>query len=312
VVETSGDLVPREDSGVVAAIRALVGDRVRVEQPASALTTLAIGGNLQYVVTIESLWDLQAALKILTAEGQPVRVLGFGSNVLVSDAGIRGWIVRLGQSLRSVERLEGDRFVIAGGASLMSVARKVSGDGFSGLEFAAGIPASLGGAIFMNAGAHGSEISERVERVSLVMADGSFREYSREELPWAYRSSGLPRGAVVIAAQLHLPAGDPERIARACNENLTHRKNTQPLSLPSAGSVFKNPSPQLPAGKLLEEAGLKGVAVGGASVSTLHANWIVNPEKRATASDVLSLIDLCQKRVRDQSGVLLEPEVRLW
>jgi len=297
---------------LLAAVRSLVGDRVRCEVPGSGLTTLAIGGPLQYVVTIESLWELQAVLKLLTTEGQRTRVLGFGSNVLVADEGIRGWILRLGQSLRSVERGEGDRFTIAGGASLMAVARKISGDGFSGLEFAAGIPASLGGAVFMNAGAHGAEIADRIERVSVVMSDGSFRVFERDELPWRYRHSGLPRDAVVVSAELLLPSGDKERIARACTDNLAHRKNTQPLSLPSAGSVFKNPSPELPAGRLLDEAGLKGVSVGGAMISALHANWIVNPDKRAPASDIVALISLCQERVRERSGIELEPEVRLW
>jgi UDP-N-acetylmuramate dehydrogenase len=301
-----------ENPGLLAAVRALVGDRVRRNVPASSLTTFAIGGDISYLVTIESLWELQAVMKLLTVEGQPARVLGFGSNVLIADRGIQGWVLRLGQSLRSVEHSEGDRFVIAGGASLMTVARKISADGFSGLEFAAGIPASVGGAVFMNAGAHGAEIADRIERVSLVMPDGSFRVYDCKELPFTYRHSGLPRDAAVISVELLLPSGDKERIARTCSENLAHRKNTQPLSLPSAGSVFKNPSPDLPAGKVLEQAGLKGTSVGGAEISSLHANWIVNPDKRASAADVLALISLCQERVRSQMGIELEPEVRLW
>ncbi len=299
-------------SGLVEAVEALVGDRVRCEVAAASLTTLAIGGSLQYLVTVESLWDLQAVLKLLRAEGQQARILGFGSNVLVPDVGIRGWVIRLGQSLRSVDRVEGDRFIVGGAASLMSIARKLSGDGFSGLEFAAGIPASLGGAVYMNAGAHGSELGERIETVSVVLPDGSFRVYERGELPWGYRHSGIPQGAVVVAAELKLPSGDRERIARLCNENLAHRKQTQPLALPSAGSVFKNPSPEVPAGRLLEEVGLKGVSVGGAAISSLHANWIVNPDKSATASDVVSLVTLCQQRVRERMGVELEPEIRLW
>lgn len=301
-----------ENPGLLAAVRALGDGHVRCEVSAAALTTFAIGGPLQYVVTVESLWELQAALKLLAAEKQQTRVLGFGSNVLVADQGIRGWIVRLGQSFRSVERLEGDRFIIAGGASLMAVARRLSGDGFSGLEFAAGIPASLGGAVFMNAGAHGAEIADRLERINVVMSDGTFRVFERDELPWRYRHSGLPRDATVVSAELKLPSGDKERIARDCSHNLTHRKNTQPLSLPSAGSVFKNPSSELSAGKLLESAGLKGVSVGGAMISSMHANWIVNPDKLASASDVLALISLCQERVRERVGIELEPEVRLW
>ncbi len=301
-----------ENSALVAAVRALVGDRVRCEVLGSGLTTLAIGGPVQYLVTVESLWELQAVLKLLSVERQQVRVLGFGSNILIGDQGVRGWVVRLGQSLRSVERLKGDRFVIAGAASLMAVSGKISRDGFSGLEFAAGIPASFGGAVFMNAGAHGSEIAERIERVSVVMSDGSFRVFERNDLPWGYRHSGLPGDVVVISVELFLPSGDKERIMRACGDNLAHRKNTQPLSLPSAGSVFKNPSPDLPAGKLLEDAGLKGVSIGGATVSSLHANWIVNPDKAASASDIVALISLCQDRVRERSDIELEPEVRLW
>lgn len=311
-MESRGPASGEGVSGLVAAVRSLVGDRIRFDVPASTLTTLAIGGSLQYLVTVENLWDLQAVLKLLNGEGQQARVMGFGSNLLVPDAGVEGWVVRLGPSLRSIDRLEGDRFSVGGGASLMSAARKLSGEGFSGLEFAAGIPASVGGAVFMNAGAHGAEIAERIQRISVVMPDGAFRVYERSELPWAYRHSGLPRGAVVVAAELLLPEGDRARIAELCHNNLAHRKNTQPLSLPSAGSVFKNPSPQRPAGRLLEDAGLKGTSVGGAIISDLHANWIVNPEKKASAEDVLALISLCQQRVRQHSGIELEPEVRLW
>jgi len=194
----------------------------------------------------------------------------------------------------------------------MSLARKLSDDGFSGLEFAAGIPASIGGATFMNAGAHGSEICERIFQVRGVLPDGSQRTWRREELPWRYRWSGLPAGVTVTSIELELVEGDKATIARACSAHLSERRARQPLSMPSAGSVFKNPSPTEPAGRVLEGAGLKGHRIGGAVVSELHANWIVNPEKQATAADVAQLIDYCRSRVREHSGIELEPEVKLW
>jgi len=194
----------------------------------------------------------------------------------------------------------------------MSVARKLSGEGLAGLEFAAGIPASVGGAVWMNAGAHGAEIGERVVRVRGVLADGQVYEWSRNELPWSYRSSGLPTGSIVTAVEVRLTAGERDRIAKLCADNLAHRRATQPLSLPSAGSVFKNPAPTTPAGLLLERAGVKGLWSGGAQVSELHANWIVNPEKKARAADVRNLIAECMKRAEENSGVRLQPEVRMW
>jgi UDP-N-acetylmuramate dehydrogenase len=194
----------------------------------------------------------------------------------------------------------------------MSLARRVSGDGFSGLEFAAGIPATIGGAIFMNAGAHGSEICERIVHVDAVMSDGSIERFDVRDLPWRYRHSGLPAGCFVTSVRLRVVPGDKARISALCAHNLDERRKRQPLSLPSAGSVFKNPSPDQPAGRLLEEAGMRGERVGGAQVSELHANWIVNPDKSASASDVLSLIALCQARVKARSGIDLVPEVRMW
>jgi UDP-N-acetylmuramate dehydrogenase len=194
----------------------------------------------------------------------------------------------------------------------MSFSRKVSDEGFSGVEFAAGIPASVGGAVFMNAGAHGSEISSRIVEVRGLTGEGLEVRWSRHELPWSYRHSGLPTGCIITSVVLDLPPGDPKRISELCAHNIAERRARQPLALPSAGSVFKNPSSELPAGKILEELGMKGFAVGGAEVSRLHANWIVNPDRGATAADVVSVIAECQRRALEERGVALEPEVRLW
>jgi UDP-N-acetylmuramate dehydrogenase len=299
------------NEALIPAVQALVASPIRENVRGATLTTFAIGGALRALVTVESVEELSKVLSLLGREGQPVRVLGNGSNVLVSDEGLQEWIVKLGAGLKRVES-SGSRFEVFGAASLMSFARKVSDDGFSGLEFAAGIPASLGGAAFMNAGAHGAEICSRVSMVRGVLSEGSLREWRRDELPWRYRSSGIPGGAIVTSVVLDLVEGDKEAIARKCSENLSARRATQPLSLPSAGSVFKNPSPERPAGKILESVGMKGRIIGGASVAEIHANWIVNARREATAKDVLALIDLCRETARAKDAVELEPEVKVW
>jgi UDP-N-acetylmuramate dehydrogenase len=300
------------NSSLIPKVMELVSGRVREAVLANTLTTFSIGGALRALVTVESERELQTVRALLSREGQPVEVLGFGSNLLVSDSGIDSWVIKLGTGFRSVEEHGDGSCLLGGSVSLMAASRRVSGEGLSGLEFAAGIPASLGGAVFMNAGAHGGEIAERIVRVRGVLPNGKLGEWSQGELPWRYRSSGLPAGVIVTSVELRLVPGDKERIARACADNLAHRRRTQPLSLPSAGSVFKNPSQELPAGKVLEMAGCKGLSRGGARVSELHANWIVNPEKTASASDVIELVNECIERVAAHSGVRLEPEVRMW
>jgi UDP-N-acetylmuramate dehydrogenase len=300
------------DPGLIPQVSALVSGRVREFVPAASLTTFAIGGALRALVSVESEAELQSVRALLGREGQPTEVLGFGSNLLVLDGGVSKWVLKLGGDLRVVEHLGNGRYRLGGAASLMALARRISGEGFSGLEFAAGIPASIGGAVFMNAGAHGAELGSRIVSIRGVLPNGEFHEWHRDELPWSYRRSGLPYGAVVSAVEIQLVSGDRDVITKTLSDNLAHRKRTQPLSLPSAGSVFKNPSLELPAGRVLEIAGLKGAKSGGAQVSELHANWIVNPEKRASAADVLDLIRECTERAASHSGIRLEPEVRIW
>ena len=297
---------------LVPEVSALVSGRLREGVLGSTLTTLAIGGPLAALVTVESHQELGAVLRLLAAEGQAVRVLGFGSNCLIDDRGLDCWILRLGSGFKSLDVRPNGLVTVGAAASLMSVARKLSDEGFSGLEFAAGIPASLGGAAFMNAGAHGSELCDRLATIHGILPDGREATWSRGELSMRYRSSGLQPGVVVTTVTLQLEPGDRADISRVCSENLAERRARQPLALASAGSVFKNPAPDVPAGRLIEAAGLKGARVGGAVVSELHANWIVNPERRATAQDVLKLMSLCQERVRESCGVELEAEVRLW
>lgn len=297
---------------LIPAVARLVATPLREHVPGSSLTTFSIGGAVRALVTVESVQELSAVLALLHRERQDVRVIGNGSNILIDDRGLDCWLVTLGAGFRTVESKRRGELVVGGAVSLMSLARNVSHDGLSGFEFAAGIPASLGGAVFMNAGAHHAEIGARVLRVHGVGADGEVRSWAGAELPWVYRSSGLPIGSIITSIELGLVEGDRAVIAEACAHNLAERRMRQPLSLPSAGSFFKNPSVEQPAGMLLEQLKMKGVSVGGAAVSELHANWIVNANRKASSKDVVELMNLCIHRARDGAGIELHPEVRLW
>lgn len=300
------------NGSLLSYVSKLVSGRIRERVPGSSLTTVATGGEFRALVTVDNLDELIAVQTLLASERQPVDILGFGSNLLVADGDIDRWIIRLGAEFKHIRESGSGVYRLGGAVSLMSLARRVSDVGLSGLEFAAGIPASLGGAVFMNAGAHGAEMCERIVSIQGVLPTGQLGEWRCQELPWRYRFSGLPKGVVITSVEVQLVAGDRDGIREACAKNLAHRRATQPLTQPSAGSVFKNPKPDVPAGKLLEQAGVKGLRRGGAQVSELHANWIVNPDRRAQTADVLGLIQECIARVELQSGIVLEPEVRVW
>jgi UDP-N-acetylmuramate dehydrogenase len=300
------------DERLIAVVQGGVVAPIRENVAGSSLTTFAIGGDVRAFVTVESVDELSKVLAVLSREGQDYRVIGNGSNVLFGDSPLGLWVIKLGTGFRRVETVSRGELEVFGSVPLMSFARKVSDDGLSGLEFAAGIPATIGGAVFMNAGAHGSEICSRIVEVRGVLADGAGVVWKRDELPWRYRHSGLPVGSVVTSVRLSLAEGDKTTISERCAHNLAERRARQPLSLPSAGSVFKNPSPELPAGMLLERIGMKGFVVGGAMISELHANWIVNPKREASAHDVVALIEACKGKALSEAGIVLEPEVRLW
>lgn len=299
------------ESDLLPAVSELVEGRVRTDQCARDYTTFAIGGPIKALVTVNDEQELARVVALLDGEGQLVRVLGNGSNLLVGDAGPSGWVIKLGSGFKRVARTTEGVFVLGGGAALMPTVRKISREGYSGLEFAGGIPASIGGAVFMNAGAHGAEISERILSVRGVRLNGEVVEFAQGELPWRYRNSGLPFDVVVTEVTLALTEGISSEILALCEHNLDERKARQPLTLPSAGSIFKNPRPDLPAGKVLEEGGAKSIRCGGVEVSQLHANWIVNPSKIGTAREVLDVIKQCQA-IGKERGFELEPEVRMW
>jgi len=288
------------------------GGVVRQDLLGRDLTTLCVGGLLPVVVTVPSIEVAQKVFTILHSSGQKARVIGNGSNLLLPDLGFDSWVIRLSGDLKGTQKIGESTFLVSAGASLMSLSRDLSSAGFSGLEFAGGIPATIGGAIFMNAGAHGGEICEITKRVTVISPDGEVVVLDSKELPWRYRYSGLPFGSLVVAAEFELVPGDKERILEKRNECLAERKKRQPLALPSCGSVFKNPTPEQSAGSVLENAGMKGFSIGGAVVSELHANWIVNPGRNATARDVRGVMAECQRRAKEMAGVDLIPEVQIW
>lgn len=289
-------------------LRRHLGDRARFAEPLAGHTTWGIGGPAWCLCRVESAAEAALVLGASAAAGMAVKVLGRGSNLLVGDRGYAGVMLSLAGELAQA-RVEGAMILAGGGAALPALVRLAAASGLAGLEWAAGIPASLGGAIANNAGALGGQMSDLVETVDIILADGR-----REELPGAaltsgYRRGGLPAGALVLGARLGLSPDDPAAVAGRTRTILERRAASQPLGAASAGSVFKNP-PGDHAGRLIEAAGCKGWRQGGAVVSERHANFIVNAGG-ASAQDVLELMERVRAQVRAACGVGLDLEVEV-
>jgi UDP-N-acetylmuramate dehydrogenase len=253
--------------------------------------------------------DLAALAGALEGTGLPLIVLGRGSNMLVSDRGFHGVAVRLGAGFRWT-RVEGTAIDMGASVPLPTVAVLAAQHALTGIEFAVAIPASVGGAVRMNAGAHGHAVGEVLDEVAVFRLGAARRQaIPAADLGFAYRSTDLPEDSVVIAARFALEPGDPAAIQGNLREAREWRRATQPLNLPNAGSIFKNP-PGDAAGRLIEKICGKGMHVGGARISEVHANFIVAAEV-ATANDVFTLIRRVQRRVKEEAGIELEPEVRL-
>jgi len=295
--------------GAETTLRAACGDRLRTRFRLAPLTTFRIGGPAALYLEPESEADLVACGEAVRQTAIPFVVLGKGSNVLVADDGFPGLVLRLGRAYRWAAR-ERSRLRAGGAMPLPALAGVALTHGLAGLEFGVAIPATVGGAVRMNAGAHGSELAEVLDTLDVfeLMAGGS-RRIPAAEAGFAYRRSGLPEDGVVVAASVALTPGDPVRIRAGMDEAREYRRRTQPLAESNCGSVFTNP-PGDHAGRLIEAAGGKGLAVGGASISTKHANFIVTADG-ARATDVLELIRVVQELVLARSGIRLEPEVRL-
>lgn len=283
--------------------------RLLVDEPMSRHTTFQIGGPADYLILPSSTEEVAAVLSIARENGVPVTILGNGSNVLVLDKGVRGAVVKFGETMGYIRHSE--RVVIAGaGASLGDVSRFAASCELTGLEFAVGIPGSIGGAVFMNAGAYDGEISNVVSAVTAVCDNSKLKRFSREEIGFGYRDSVFQHNdCVVCEVELTLDYGDNDGIKCKMDDYTTRREAKQPIEMPSAGSTFKRPPGHF-AGTLIEQAGLKGFSIGGAQVSEKHAGFIINAGG-ATATDVLALIREVQNRVQTEFGVKLHPEVRI-
>ena len=272
-------------------------------------TTWKIGGPADIFIVPDTQEQLAAAIGILHRHGVPWTTIGRGSNTLVSDKGIRGAVLKLGRGFDEV-RFE-DGLAKAGASySFIKLSVMAGKHGLTGLEFAGGIPGSVGGAVYMNAGAHGSDVSRILKSADIVWEDGTFGAYGKEEMAFSYRHSVLQeRRGVVTGATFELQPGDRKEIAAAMASYKDRRLKTQPLKMASGGSVFRNP-PNDHAARLIEAAGLKGSSEGGAEISRLHANFIVN-HGGAKAEDVLTLMRRAQSTVEDRFGIRLVPEVLL-
>lgn len=279
--------------------------------PMSEHTTFRIGGPADYFATPSSVEQIRQMLLSAKAKNLPVHVMGLGSNLLVSDDGVRGVVIQLADDFSAIELLEGGRIHAQAGASNAAIAQAALEAGLTGYEFASGIPGSVGGAAIMNAGAYDGEFKDVCAVVYCMDLDGNLQAIVAQDAGFGYRRSIMAeRGLIVIGVMLQLQPGDEDVIAARMADLKQRRESKQPLEMPSAGSTFKRPEGAY-AGKLIQDAGLKGHTIGGAQVSTKHSGFIVNAGG-ATAADVRALIRYVQKRVQEDSGFLLEPEVRMW
>lgn len=282
--------------------------RLLSNEPMSKHTTFRIGGPADFLALPASISEVAAILDLAKQYSVPVVALGNGSNVLVLDNGIRGIAIKFGKDMGYIRHM-GTTVIAGAGAMLASVSRFAADLGLSGMEFAVGIPGSIGGAVFMNAGAYEGEMKCVVSSVACV-CDGKIRRFSNEESGFGYRHSIFQdNGCTICEVELSLHEGEQNTIRSKMSEYINCRQIKQPVEMPSAGSTFKRP-PGYFAGTLIDQAGLKGLSVGGAQVSTKHAGFIVNTGG-ATAKDVLALIQEVQRRVQESYGVKLHPEVRI-
>ena len=283
-------------------------DNVRINEPMKNHTTFKIGGPAQYYVTPESVTQIQEVVSLCRDKNIPLHVIGNGSNILVGDDGVDGVVLALFNTFSDYE-IKDNVITAQAGMSLIKLAVIALREGLTGLEFASGIPGSVGGAVYMNAGAYDGQMKDVVTSVTVLDEAGNIRILGRDELDMGYRTSAVAKhNMIVLQVIIELKAGDKEQIKDRMNQLSELRKQKQPLEYPSAGSTFKRPEGYF-AGKLIADAGLKGYSIGGAAVSEKHAGFVVNMGG-ATAKDVVELTDYIKKRIIEQFGVTLELEIK--
>lgn len=283
-------------------------DNVRINEPMKNHTTFKIGGPAQYYVTPESVTQIQEVVSLCRDMNIPLHVIGNGSNILVGDDGVDGVVLALFNTFSDYE-IKDNVITAQAGMSLIKLAVIALREGLTGLEFASGIPGSVGGAVYMNAGAYDGQMKDVVTSVTVLDEAGNIRILGRDELDMGYRTSTVAKhNMIVLQVIIELKAGNKEQIKDRMNQLSELRKQKQPLEYPSAGSTFKRPEGYF-AGKLIADAGLKGYSIGGAAVSEKHAGFVVNMGG-ATAKDVVELTDYIKKRIIEQFGVTLELEIK--
>ena len=295
---------------VIQAIRGYTKEEnIHLEEPMAGCTTFRVGGPADCLLEISDKEELRKICAYLDQVGIPFFVMGNGSNLLVSDEGYRGVILRVGNGMREI-RIAGNHIVAQAGATLAGVARAAMEHGLTGMEFASGIPGTVGGGVVMNAGAYGGEMSQVVKSVEVLGRSGEFWTLDNETMEFGYRKSGIKgHEYIVTEVEFELTPGDQEKIKATMAELALKRREKQPLEYPSAGSTFKRPE-GLFAGKLIQDAGLRGYRVGGAQVSEKHCGFVVNVVPGETkAGDVMQVIRYCQEQVKEAFDVKLEPEV---
>jgi UDP-N-acetylmuramate dehydrogenase len=290
------------------AIQRRIGVKTSRDEPLARFTTMRVGGPADLFATVHNVHELRAIVRYARSREIPLTLLGRGSDVVIADAGIRGLVVQ--------NRAEGSRidaesasYTAESGVPMARAATETQKAGLSGLEFGLAIPGTVGGSVWANAGAHESDVAAIVESADVLLADGTEARLAAADLDLSYRDSRIKRepGDVVLAAAFRLEAADAPTIAERLDEIRRWRREHQPLGIPSAGSAFRNP-PGDSAGRLIDEAGLKGLRIGGASISEKHANFIVNDQK-GTAADVRAVLERARDEVARQFGVELVPEI---
>ena len=289
--------------------RILGEDNVLKDEPMSRHTTFRLGGPADLFVTPEEEGQVQKALAAIRAAGVPFYIVGNGSNLLVGDLGYRGVILQIYQKMNRIQ-IRDSVIHAQAGALLSKIAAEAQAGALSGFEFASGIPGTLGGAVMMNAGAYGGEMKQVLIEARVLSAEGAFEDVLAEDMELGYRTSVFSRNkGLVLGASIHLEPGDPEKIRERMEELKAQRTSKQPLEYPSAGSTFKRPEGYF-AGKLIQDAGLRGFQVGGAQVSEKHCGFVINKD-RASAKEIRSLMEQVSEKVYAQFGVRLEPEVKM-
>lgn len=299
------------EAPLAAKLRSIAGLTVKFHEPLARYTSMKIGGPADYFIEVENAVALASLLVLLRCEQMNFYLLGNGSNVLISDRGVRGAVIHLaGEFKRIVWHEEGDvvQAVVGAACAVPPLVRAAARKGYSGLEFAEGIPGTVGGALYMNAGAYGCEFEKIVDRVEALSAEGRPILYRRDEMTFSYRDSHLPPGTVVTRVHLRLRKNETARVDSKVRELVGKRKSSQPAGFPNSGSMFRNP-PGDYAGRLIEAAGLKGQRIGNVQIAERHANFFVNLGG-AKATEVRRLMDLAKAEVLRQFGVELHAEVK--